>query len=392
MANPAMKNETQNDAQQATDGVQFTLDRNKLLKSLSHVQSVVERRGTIPILANVKLEATGKTLKLTTTDMDIAVEETLEATVDMAGTTTVPASTFYDIVRKLPDGAQVQLKKPAGDSKMAIRSGSSRFSLATLAAEDFPAMAEGVFSHRFELTSEQCTALFEKARFAVSTEETRYYLNGIYLHTTGKDGKKVMRAVATDGHRLARIEVPMPEGAAAMPGIIIPRKTIGELRKLCESSGDNVQVALSETKIRFQCGSATLVSKLIDGTFPDYERVIPSGNSKILEMECKPFIAAVDRVSVISSEKSRGIKLAIESGKLTLSASSAEQGTATEEMDVTYAADAIETGFNSRYVLDMMAQIEGDTVQFVLAESTSPALVRDPGDVGALYVIMPMRV
>jgi DNA polymerase III subunit beta len=388
MANPAKKQEPQNEA----GAVKLTLDRARLLKSLSHVQSVVERRGTIPILSNVKLEAANGALKFTTTDMDIAIEDSTEASVDLPGATTVSAATLYDIVRKLPDGAQVELRKDVTDNKMVIRSGSSRFSLATLPVEDFPAMAEGAFNHNFTLTSADCTSLIEKTRFAVSTEETRYYLNGVYLHVTEKDGTKVMRAVATDGHRLARIEVAMPEGAGGMPGVIIPRKTIGELRKLIEEHVDNVQVSVSETKIRFQCGGATLVSKLIDGTFPDYDRVIPANNQKILEIDCKAFIAAVDRVSVISSEKSRGIKMNMQQGRLTLSASSAEQGSATEELEVTYSAEPMETGFNSRYLLDMMAQIEGDTVQFVLAESTAPALVRDPGDVGALYVIMPMRV
>ena len=388
MASPAVKEE----AKVSSGAIKLTLDRAKLLKSLSHVQSVVERRGTIPILANVKLEASSGVLKLTTTDMDIAVEDSLDATVDLPGATTVPATTLYDIVRKLPDGAQIELRKDVGENKVTIRSGSSRFSLATLPVEDFPAMAEGAFDYNFALTASECTALIEKTRFAVSTEETRYYLNGVYLHATEKEGAKVMRAVATDGHRLARIEVKMPDGAGGMPGVIIPRKTIGELRKLIEEGVDTVQISLSETKIRFKCGHATLVSKLIDGTFPDYDRVIPSNNQKILEINGKAFISAVDRVSVISSEKSRGIKLVISQGRLTLSASSPEQGTATEELEVTYSADPMETGFNSRYLLDMMAQIEGDTVQFVLADATAPALVRDPGDVGALYVIMPMRV
>ena len=372
--------------------IDLTIERSALLKTLSHVQSVVERRGTIPILSNVRLDAANNTLTLTATDMDIAVSDQVEATVEGAGAITVPAHTFYDIVRKLPDGSQVSLKKGADAEKLTIRCGSSRFSLSTLPVDDFPVMAEGDLGHSFTLKAVDLIALIEKTRFAVSTEETRYYLNGVFMHATEQEGANVLRAVATDGHRLARIEMAMPTGADGMPGIIIPRKTIGELRKLIEEGVEEVQIALSDTKIRFTCGGATLISKLIDGTFPDYSRVIPTGNDKILEVECKAFTQAVDRVSVISSEKSRGIKLGLEAGKLTLSASSSEQGSASEEVDVTYSADAMETGFNSRYLLDMMAQIEGDTVQFILADTTAPALVRDPGDVGALYVIMPMRV
>jgi len=372
--------------------MKFSIDRSALLKALSHVQSVVERRGTIPIISNVKLEANGEQVALTATDMDIAVVEKAPATVQQAGSATVPAYTFYEIVRKLPEGSQAELALDSGGGKVTIKSGSSRFSLATLPVADFPVMAEGDLPFNFSLAAAECAALVDKTRFAISTEETRYYLNGIYLHTAQSNGVDVLRVVATDGHRLARIEVGLPAGAKGMPGVIIPRKTVGELRKLIEEGGKDVQVSLSDTKIRFVCGSAVLVSKLIDGTFPDYDRVIPSGNDKIMEVDCKALSQGVDRVSVIAAEKTRGIKLGLGEGKLTLSASSPEHGNASEELDIKYSAAGFETGFNSRYLLEVLAQIEGDTVQFVLAESTAPALVRDPSDVGALYVIMPMRV
>lgn len=390
MANAALKETVESSA--SSGAFKAKIERAKLLKALSRVQSVVERRGTIPILANVKLAADNGQIQFSATDMDIAVEDSTAANIELAGSTTVPAHTLYDIARKLPEGSEVELRKDADNNKLTLRCGSSRFSLSTLPVDDFPVMAEGELSHHFTLTASDCTALFEKTRFAISTEETRYYLNGVYLHSTEKDGVKVLRAVATDGHRLARIEIAMPEGAAGMPGVIIPRKTIGELRKLVEEGAAVIEISLSSSKIRFRAGDATLTSKLIDGTFPDYERVIPQGNDKIMEVDVKAFIAAVDRVSVISSEKTRGMKLALQQGRLTLSASSQEQGTATEELEVTYAADPMETGFNSRYLMDMAAQIEGDVAQFVLADSTAPALVRDPADVGAVYVIMPMRV
>jgi DNA polymerase-3 subunit beta len=372
--------------------MKLVIDRAVLLKTLGHVQSVVERRGTIPILANVKLEAVNDQLHLTATDMDIAISEKAPASVQVAGEVTVPAHTFYDIVRKISDGAQIELTKMSDSAKVVIRSGSSKFTLSTLPVEDFPVMAEGDLPHKFTISAVQCNALMEKARFAVSTEETRYYLNGIYLHAITNGSLNVLRSVATDGHRLARIEVPLPPGASGMPGVIIPRKAIGELKKLVDEGGAEVEVSLSDSKIRFNCGSAMLISKLIDGTFPDYERVIPSANDKIMEVGRKVFASAVDRVSVISSEKSRGIKIAVKQGKLTLTADSAEHGNATEEVDATYSAEPIEIGFNSRYLLEMMMQIEGDTVQFVFADSTAPTLVRDSADIGSLYVIMPMRV
>lgn len=372
--------------------MKIIIERAALLKALGHVQSVVERRGTIPILSNVKIEAAADVLYLTATDMDIAVVERASATVSEPGHTTVPAQTFYEIVRKLPEGSQVEIARVPDASKLVIRAGSSRFSLATLPVEDFPVMTEGDLPYSFRITATECNALIDKTKFAVSTEETRYYLNGIYLHAAENQGIGVLRSVATDGHRLARIEVALPAGAAGMPGVIIPRKTIGEIKRLTEDGVTHVDISLSESKIRFTCGNAVLVSKLIDGTFPDYERVIPSGNDKIMEVDGKAFTKAVDRVSTIASEKTRGIRLAIAQGKLTLSSDSPEHGTATEEVDVNYAADPVEIGFNSRYLLDMMSQIEGDIVQFVLADSTAPALVRDTADVSALYVVMPMRV
>src|SRR6202035_2435642 len=210
--------------------------------------------------------------------------------------------------------------------------------LACLPPEDYPVMTGAELPHRFTLTAAELRMLIDRTRFAISTEETRYYLNGIYLHATKNNEVPVLRSVATDGHRLARIEMVLPEGAAAMPGVIIPRKTVLELRKLVDESQEEVQVALSETKVRFAIGEAALTSKLIDGTFPDYDRVIPSNNDKILEVDCKSFAEAVDRVSTISTEKSRAVKLAIESGSLVVSATSPENGTAVEDLEVRYFA------------------------------------------------------
>ena len=372
--------------------MQFVIERGNLIKSLGHVQSVVEKRGTIAVLSNVKIDAKGDTVSLTATDMDLAIVEKTKAAVSKPGSITLAAHTFYDIVRKLPEGAQVEITESEDGSKASIRSGQSRFSLACLPVEDFPVMAEGELSHNFTLKSAECLSLVDKPSFAVSTEETRYYLNGIYLHPAGTGEARVLRSVATDGHRLARIEVALPAGAENMPGVIVPRKCIHELRKLLEEGDGDVQVSLSDTKIRFVYNNAVLVSKLIDGNFPDYERVIPVNNDKIMEVDCKAFRQAVDRVSVISTEKSRAVKFQIDAGKLTLSTSSTEHGTANEELDVTYSAGKIEAGFNARYLLDMMAQIEGDTAQFILNDGASPAIVRDTADVAALYVIMPMRV
>jgi len=371
--------------------MKLTIERAALLKSLGHVQSVVERRNTIPILSNVKMEAGDGRLALNATDMDLEIVETTGADVTSPGTTTAPAHTLYDIVRKLPDGAQVELESQE-DNRLILRSGRSRFTLSCLPTEDFPVMSGGELPFNFNLAAWDLKSLIDRTRFAISTEETRYYLNGIYLHVAERDGVGVMRAVATDGHRLASVDMPVPEGSNGMPGVIVPRKTVAELRKLIDEYGEEVAVSLSETKIRFAFDAAVLTSKLIDGTFPDYTRVIPAGNDKILEVDHKLFADAVDRVSAISSEKSRAVKLALTNGVLELSASSPENGTASEELEVNYDAGDMEIGFNSRYLLEITAQIEGDSAQFVLADAASPTIVREAGDDGAIYVLMPMRV
>jgi DNA polymerase-3 subunit beta len=370
----------------------FTLDRAALLKPLAHVQSVVERRTTIPILSNVMIQAASGKVSISATDMDIDIVESVPAEVKKKGSITCPAHTLHDIVRKLPDGSQVELVASGDSGRVTLRAGRSTFTLQTLPTEEFPALSGDTLPHRFELPAGDLRTLIDRTRFAISTEETRYYLNGIYLHAAKQEGVDVLRAVATDGHRLARVEMALPEGAAGMPGVIIPRKAVGELRKLVEETSGAVSLSLSEAKIRFSFDGTILTSKLIDGTFPDYERVIPVNNDKIMQVECKPFAEAVDRVATISTEKSRAVKLAVAPDTLTLSASSPENGTATEDLQVKFGAAPIEIGFNSRYLLDITQQIEGDGAEFVMADAASPTIVRDPSDRSALYVIMPMRV
>ena len=372
--------------------MKLIIERAALLKALAHVQSVVERRNTIPILSNVLLDARDDRLGLSATDMDIAIEEHVPAEVDQSAATTTSAHTLYEIVRKLPDGAQVEIEMSGESGRLTLRAGRAEFTLACLPREDFPAMSAGELPHRFSVPAGDLRALVDRTRFAISTEETRYYLNGIYLHTPDIDGGKVLRAVATDGHRLARVEMPAPTGSEGMPGVIVPRKAVGELRKLVDETTEPVSVALSDARIRFAFDSVVLTSKLIDGTFPDYERVIPVGNDKVLEVDARVFAQAVDRVSTISTDKSRPVKLALGPGNLVLSASSPESGTATEEIEIGYDGEAIEIGFNSRYLLDITQQIEGDDARFIMADAGSPTIVQDAQDEGALYVLMPMRV
>ncbi|HYE27676.1 MAG TPA: DNA polymerase III subunit beta [Allosphingosinicella sp.] len=367
-----------------------TIERATLLKSLGHVQSVVERRNTIPILSNVLIEATeGSGLRLMATDLDLQIVETVEANVTQPGATTVSAHTLFDIARKLPEGSQVELN--AAEGKMQVNAGRARFNLSTLPRDDFPVIAEGDLPTRFELPAATLRQIIDKTRFAISTEETRYYLNGIFLHVSD-EAQPVLKAAATDGHRLARVTVPRPSGAEGMPDVIIPRKCVAELRKLLDELEGTVQVSLSETKVRFGLGSAILTSKLIDGTFPDYSRVIPTANDKLLKIDPRSFEEGVDRVATIASEKTRAVKMALDRDRVTLSVTSPENGTAAEEVPGDYNADGLEIGFNARYLLDILGQIEGDTVEMHLADAAAPTLLRENDKAAALYVLMPMRV
>lgn len=369
--------------------MRVTLEKSAFLKALNHVQSVVERRNTIPILSNVMVQASGSEIKLTATDLDLEIVESVAAEVLQAGSATMPAHLLYDIVRKLPDGAQLELNQAGDKGRVSILAARSRFALQALPAEDFPDLSSGEFSNNFALPAADLRFLIERTRFAISTEETRYYLNGIYFHDVAG---KHLRAVATDGHRLAQSQLTLPEGAAGMPGIIVPRKTVLELVKLLEDDAGDVEVSISAQKIRFKAGKLVLTSKLIDGTFPDYERVIPRNNDKILEADTKQFSEAVDRVSTISFEKSRAVKLALSAGKMSMVVNNPDSGSAEEEIHVTYDRDVMEIGFNSRYLLDVASQVKAETMRFEFNDAGSPTVVRDPKDENSLFVLMPMRV
>jgi DNA polymerase-3 subunit beta len=382
------------DAKNARVGsdMKVTVERAALLKSVGHVHRVVERRNTIPILANVLIRAEKGKLGLKATDLDLEVMESIPAEVSPGGATTVPAHMIYDIVRKLPEGAQIVLDASGDRASLTIRAGRSRFSLQTLPESDFPDLAAGEMTHKFTVPAKDLKRLIDKTQFAISTEETRYYLNGIYLHVAASNKVQKLRAVATDGHRLAQVELDAPAGSDGMPGVIVPRKTVSEVQRLIEDLEAEIGVELSQTKIRFTIGDVVLTSKLIDGTFPDYGRVIPAGNDKTLIVDKPDFAAAVDRVSTVSSERGRAVKLSLSAGKLVLTVTNPDSGSATEEIEVEYDADPIDIGFNSRYLLDITAQIDGEVAILKLADPGSPTLIQDKDAAGALYVLMPMRV
>jgi DNA polymerase-3 subunit beta len=377
--------------------MKLTIERAALLKALAHVQSVVERRNTIPILGNVLLTAGEQSLAFSATDLDMEIADSAPAHVENPGQITAPAHTLYEIVRKLPEGAEVSLGFSGADPRLAVQAGRYKVNLPVLPAGDFPVMPSEGLSGTMSVDTRDLIRLIDKTRFAISTEETRYYLTGIYLHTVVQEGRSLLRAVATDGHRLALAEMPAPEGAVGAAGVIVPRKTVQEARRLLEDAAETIDLRLSAQKIRFEFGDATLTSKVIDGSFPDYTRVIPRENHRIMTVDNTLFAAAVDRVATISSEKSRSVKLAVESGRVILTVRNMETGQAVEELEVDYEGDPFEIGFNARYLMDVTAQIGGETTEFRFVDRAAaatlldPVLVLDPTDVGVQYVLMPLR-
>lgn len=374
--------------------MKLTIDKKSFLKALSHGQGVVEKHTTIPIMSHVLLDAEAGILQLTTTDMDLALVERVEALVELPGKAAVLAHMLHDIVRKMPDNSQIRMELNAEKSQMRIIGGAADFNIACLPAEEFPQIAHAELPHRFKLPAATFRAVLDKSRFAMSTEETRYFLNGIHFHTMKNEaGELVLRSVATDAHRLACVEMSSPAEASDMPGIIVGRKTINELRKLLNEGDDTLEIGLSDSRIEFLVGNAKLSSRLIDGIFPDYEKVIPRHNDKVAIVNAKEFAQAVDRVATITVDKLRAIKVKVQSNKVLLSAASHEQGAAKEEVPADFPYDEpIEIGFNASYLADVVGQINEEEAQIILSDSNSAVILRGVNDNRAIFVLMPMRV
>lgn len=370
----------------------IVIGRAALLPALAAVQRAVERRNTIPVLANVLIAAEGGRLTLTATDLDMEI--TAGAACQLAGpavATTLPAASLHDIVRKLPDGCEVQL---SGDAQAwTIAAGRSKFRLPCLPASDFPAMGRTDMPASFALPARTLAAMIGAVRFAISTEETRYYLNGIHWHRD--EAENLLVAVATDGHRLARFAASLPQGAAELPPAILPRKTIDVIAKMLPDEGD-VAIEVSQTRVGFRLADGTtLVSKLIDGTYPDYRRVVPVGNGNRFLVDKAALGAAIDRVTTISAGRGSGVKFGFGDGELTLAAHNPDAGDGEDGMAIVMQDGApVEIGFNGRYCLDMLAAVATENVIFELGDAGSPARIvpDDGGDDGPYFVIMPMRV
>ncbi|QQR69619.1 MAG: DNA polymerase III subunit beta [Alphaproteobacteria bacterium] len=370
------------------------IEKEKLLRALGRVQNIVERRTTIPILGNVLLVTEDQKLCLMTTDMEMEAFERVPAQIARGGQATVPAHMMFDIVRKLPDRAMVTMELDG--SQMLLAAGRSRFRLGSLPVEDFPQISRDEFPNRFSMPVADLRFLIDHTRMAIAADDARHYLQGLYLHLeNASEGESPMlRAVAVDGHRMARAERAVPAAARGMPAVIIPRKAVNELRRLLDEADDGmVELAVTMTKARFAMGSVSLTTRLVDGQFPDYRRVVPAGNDRVLEIDSRAFTQAVDRVAIMSLDSGRLMHLSMDDGHLNVSASSSQDGsTASEDLEASYKGPKLDMGFSSRYLLDVLQLIPEGTVRFTLGEAMSPAVVEDASDPSTLYVLMPIRL
>ncbi len=373
--------------------MKLVVERSALMTALTHAGSVVERRSTIPVLANVKLDAGEQNLRLTATDMDLEVVQNLAADVTTPGTTTASAFLLQNICRTLPDGGQVALERDQVSGRLSVRCGPTQFEFACLPPEDFPLMTAAAFSHGFSLSATELRRLLDRTHFAALVEGARENLQGVFLHATTGDGGDVLRAVATDGHRLARVDAEQPEGADGMPGIIVPNKTIHVLRSLIDTADEDIDIEVAERQLSFRSGAIQMTSKLIDGAYPSYEKVIPDDNDRLMKIAKETFVRATDRMSVITTtDKGRPVKLDISTGRLLVSASNLEGVTGEEELEVDYEGIPMTIGFNARYLSEMAKNFDGDVMLVIMSRDSAPAIIRDADDNRTLYVLMPLRV
>ena len=373
----------------------FRVNSTELLRALSHIHGIVEVRHTLPILSNIIITTHDNLLSLSSTNLDIFCSDDLEAEVGQNGSTSVSAATFYEIVKRLPSGSEIHASLSEEDSTLTLKCGRSKFNLTTISPDDFPKISHDDLNIQFVLSATELKRMIDKTKFAISNEETRYYLNGVFLHQTQKNSIDILRAVATDGHRLAQYDIPLPQGAKDMNGIIIPKKTIQELRRVLDDAMGDINIQLNENKIKFSFNNMQIISKVIDGTFPDYTKVIPQSNDKSITTNNEELKKAIDRVSAVAineETKSKAIKLIIESNKISLSVDSTSRGSAIEEIDLDYNNEKVEIGFNSRYLIDICNEIDGDKINLKFLNSTSPAIILDNTDENLFFVLMPMRI
>lgn len=365
--------------------MKVSASREHLLEALQSVIGVVERRQTMPILSNILLSARDNRLRATGTDLEVELVAAAEVTVQQPGDITVPGRKLLDIVRNLPEKSQVTLTREG--ERIVLRGGRSRFTLSSLPAAEFPVIEEIHATHTVAIRAQDCRQLIDKTHFAMAQQDVRYYLNGTLLETNGQ----VLRAVATDGHRLSWCEVALGGTAREMQQIILPRKGVLELQRLLDGEGE-IEIAIGTNHVRVQIGEVRFTSKLIDGKFPEYGRVIPAEPPRVMSASREALRAALQRTAILSNEKYRGVRLTFASGLLTVQAHNPEQEEAEDQLEVSFTGDEIEIGFNVGYLLDALGAVETETVEVGLTDANSSCLIRAPGNVSTKYVVMPMRL
>ena len=371
--------------------MEFTIDRDTFLKSLGHANGIIEKKTTLPILSNILIEAKDSKIKIIATDLDIIYfEEMLPKEVKKEGSTTTSASTLYDILRKLKPGTNVELSL-LNANKLKLVSEKSKFSLLCLPSDSFPLSDEAVDEKKFEVSAQKFLKLLNKTKISISSDETRHYLNGIYLHKTKLENKSFLCGVSTDSHRLSSSSLEI-DPDAHIESIILPKKTIFQLISLLEQNNKPIKISNNKSKIKFEMDTGILISKVIDGRFPDYNKVIPKDNEKVLEIKLNEFKNSIDRVTTVSSDRKEGLKMTISGNSVQLSVNSPSSGEGIENVDAKFNSDELNISFNSRYLMDITSHIEHDSIIINLKDSSSPVLIRDFSDKNSFHVVMPMKI
>ncbi len=371
--------------------MKFLIEKKIIFKTLSHLQSIVDKRNALPILSNILIEAKNNELIMSSTDMDISIKENIICEVVEEGSTTINAQLIYDIIKKLHDESKIEIISNDGKI-LTLRSGVSKFSLACLPKEEFPLIESKIEGHKIITKAENIFNLIDKTKFAISNEETRYFLNGLYFNITNENDESMLTFVGTDGHRLAKFSISNSSKSVDVNGVIIPKKTINELYKLLSENSNDIQIEISSNKIIFYIGKLVFISKLIDGTFPDYKRVIPKNNNEVLYINRLNLLSAVDRVSTIVNERSPVIKFKLLKDLVNLSTVNNDNNSATEDIVAKYSGKDIEIGFNAKYIMDMLDNLKEDEIQISFMDNSSPITAKEKSNPNLIYVLMPMRV
>jgi DNA polymerase III subunit beta len=371
--------------------MQFIVKRDVLLKSLNFVQGIVEKKNTLPILSNVLLQLKDNKLSIVATDLDIIFyDEVKDVKVIKEGSTTTSAAILYDILRKISSNSELNFELKS-ENKLSLKSENSDFNLLCLPTDNFPSFADEFEGQEIVLNNNRFLKLLNKTRISISNDDTRHYLNGIFLHLTESHGRNFLTGVATDSHRLSSSSLEI-ENTADFTSIILPRKTVFQLCSLLAETSEQLTMHISENKIKFTIGKIKLISKVIDGKFPDYKKVVPSTNDKTLVVSSKDFISSIERVASVSLDRKEGVKLIINKDNIQLSVNSANSGDGNEKIKAEFSSENLNISFNSKYLIDIASEVEDKNLKMNLKDSVSPVLIEDASDKNSYYVIMPMKI